>query len=152
MGNTNGYRWRYCPEHPAAMADGMLYEHREVAYDLWGEAIRGKHVHHLDGDRTNNAPENLGLLSAPAHVREHRPPRMMACAACGQWVPRKKRKLYCSEACTPTTPRKIEWPEVEVLAAMADAVGFSAAGRLLGVSDNAIRKRLRKHTRVAESA
>jgi len=41
-------------------------------------------------------------------------------------------------------PTKINWPTNEELLSMVNETNFSEAGRKLGVSDNAVRKRLRK--------
>lgn len=40
---------------------------------------------------------------------------------------------------------KIEWPEPEVLLTMVADQGYVGAGRTLGVSDNAVRNRIRKN-------
>lgn len=44
------------------------YEHRLVMERTLGRKIlRTEHVHHRDGDKTNNAPSNLELLDGRAH-------------------------------------------------------------------------------------
>jgi hypothetical protein len=74
---TNGYVRISKQEHPLAI-NGWLYEHRMVLYDLIGSGAHACHwcgkavvwvkgkcskgslvPDHLDGDRTNNSPENL---------------------------------------------------------------------------------------------
>jgi hypothetical protein len=57
---------------------------------------------------------------------------------------------FCSVDCSnkhngkiPKTT-KIEWPNIEVVKNLVDSYGFSATGRKLGVSDNAIRKRIKR--------
>lgn len=52
-----------------------------------------------------------------------------------------------STFCRKCFPRKakIVWPETETLKSMVDKLGYSEAGRCLGVSDNAVRKRLTVH-------
>ena len=49
------------------------HEHRTVAEDMLGRALRpGEVVHHLDGDKRNNAPENLLVFqSQKEHARFH---------------------------------------------------------------------------------
>jgi len=47
--------------------------------------------------------------------------------------------------CWSRTRLKIDWPDAAKLAAMVEASSFLATGRQLGVSDNAVRKRLRNH-------
>lgn len=43
-------------------------------------------------------------------------------------------------------PKKIDWPPTEELLQRVEEKGYSAVGRELGVSDNAVRKHLRTHT------
>lgn len=48
------------------------HEHRVVAERVLGRPLRpGEIVHHIDGDKHNNAPENLRVMSQGEHVREH---------------------------------------------------------------------------------
>ncbi len=139
------------------MANGMAYVHRIVAYEKYGQEAFTKHVHHIDGDKRNNIPGNITLVEAGEHTRVHAPwmlacpgsrstPRMMVGETCGDEVRKLTRKRYCSFACVPIG-YKIEWPQDAALVSLVAEVGYSATGRLLGVSDNAIRKRLRKRTK-----
>ena len=45
--------------------------HRRVYAENYGPIPRGFHVHHRDGNWRNNAPENLELISAKEHGRQH---------------------------------------------------------------------------------
>jgi len=49
------------------------HEHRVVAEQILGRPLmRGEVVHHIDGDKRNNAPENLMVFPSPAeHVKWH---------------------------------------------------------------------------------
>jgi hypothetical protein len=49
------------------------HEHRRIAEMIIGRSLKeGEVVHHHDGDKLNNYPENLEVLpSQSAHVREH---------------------------------------------------------------------------------
>lgn len=45
--------------------------HRAVWEYHNGEIPKGFHVHHKDGDRSNNSIDNLELMAASAHLSEH---------------------------------------------------------------------------------
>lgn len=70
---SNGYVLVKRPEHSAADSRGYVYEHRLAAEKKIGRALLpGEIVHHVDGIKTNNAPENLEVLPSIAHHRrEH---------------------------------------------------------------------------------
>lgn len=62
-------------DHPLADVRGYAYEHRLVAAQTEGAAaIEGKHVHHGDDDKHNNAATNLTTLTPAEHRLEHRDP------------------------------------------------------------------------------
>jgi hypothetical protein len=47
--------------------------HRRVAEKMVGGRIYpGREVHHVDGDKSNNRPSNLTILSSAQHRRIHR--------------------------------------------------------------------------------
>ena len=46
--------------------------HRVVVEQMLGRPLgRDEHVHHIDGDRTNNDPSNLVVMGASEHARHH---------------------------------------------------------------------------------
>ena len=60
--NTNGYVWVYLPDHPNAMSNGYIYEHRLVAERFLGRFLRSdEQVQHKDGNPHNNIISNLTL-------------------------------------------------------------------------------------------
>lgn len=75
-----------------------------------------------------------------------------------------KNQLACSLLCRqsikqvmdgispkhPTKKTKICWPSITKLTSMVHQFGYKGTGKKLGVSDNAVRKRLKKHSRVAQ--
>jgi hypothetical protein len=71
---ANGYVLiRVGKGHPLSDVRGYAYEHRVVAEQKIGRALaKGEHVHHIDGNKQNNAPENLEVLTHVDHRVEHR--------------------------------------------------------------------------------
>jgi hypothetical protein len=58
-----GYREVLCPGHPFARKSGYIAEHRLVMEQHLGRLLSPKEVvHHIDGDPSNNAIENLELF------------------------------------------------------------------------------------------
>jgi len=60
---THGYvQIKVGTDHPMANSKGYALEHRLVMAGLLGRLLTSDEtVHHVDGDKTNNAPENLQL-------------------------------------------------------------------------------------------
>ncbi|MFY7922468.1 MAG: HNH endonuclease signature motif containing protein [Gemmatimonas sp.] len=53
--------------------------HRVACEAVHGPIPRGAHVHHADGNASNNDPANLVIVDAREHIKEHmREPRRMA--------------------------------------------------------------------------
>ena len=71
---VNGYRCIYFPEHPRAHPNGYVYEHIVIAEAALGRPLRDREViHHSDGNKLNNAPENICVLSSQSeHINLHR--------------------------------------------------------------------------------
>lgn len=59
-----GYVMLYLPNHPSAPSTGLIGEHRVVMELKLGRKLRpGENVHHINGVRDDNRPENLELWS-----------------------------------------------------------------------------------------
>jgi len=98
---ANGYIRVWSPGHPTAAKDGYALEHRLVLHEAGVLLPSGHHVHHLNGNKTDNRAENLAVLSVGEHGAAHRRERQLrACERCGQpFLPWKEKGRYCSRQC-----------------------------------------------------
>ena len=77
-----GYVAILSPSHPRAWSNGYVFEHILIAERALGRELewygpgdpRSEIVHHLDGDRTNNAQSNLLVTTYAEHIDMHRDP------------------------------------------------------------------------------
>lgn len=69
---VNGYRKVPAAGHPVADRWGWAYEHRLVAWSAHGPFPLSRQVHHRNGDKLDNRPENLEVLAPAQHRAEHR--------------------------------------------------------------------------------
>lgn len=100
--NKNGYVVILCPDGKKRL------EHRLVAERSIGRPIRrGEHVHHINGVRSDNRPENLQVLSASDHMSIHKriagwSRQFACCIECGETARRHIghglcARCYCRE-------------------------------------------------------
>lgn len=71
---SNGYVLVRRPGHRLADVRGYVYEHRLVAEEQLGHRLQpGEEVHHINGIKHDNRPENLQVVpSKLAHGEQHR--------------------------------------------------------------------------------
>ena len=114
-------KWKYvrvsCKGHPNAQRNGLILKHRLVMSESLGRPLRdNEHVHHIDGDVTNNDLSNLELISNGDHTKLHKSKGGEAtieiiCAYCGKKSFKLlrnikfKRKIgqkdfYCNNKCS----------------------------------------------------
>ena len=86
------------PNHPFANIDGFVFEHRLIAEqnlltDENSVVIQGQKylrqafvVHHKDGDRLNNAVDNLQVMTHSEHSRMHNKGSSMTRDESGRFV------------------------------------------------------------------
>lgn len=72
----HGYVLVYAPVgHPRARHDGTMFEHRLVMEQVLGRYLEPHElVHHKNGNRSDNSPENLMLMDGRAKKGEGHPP------------------------------------------------------------------------------
>jgi hypothetical protein len=120
-------------------------------------------IDHVDGNPLNNKLTNLRFLCPNCHSlatveQQMERWRQKRCVGCQLPISRAAQRCRkCAQAQrslegTDTRPTRIEWPSDDCVVALVEAHGWSGAGRRLGVSDSAIRKRLRKRGSVSSSA
>ncbi len=75
--DEHGYVYVFRPDHPAARRRkrsmrGYVLEHRVVMEDTIGRFLTdAEHVHHVNGIRDDNRPENLAIVTRSEHRRIH---------------------------------------------------------------------------------
>lgn len=83
--NHQGYVELWRPDHPVSRRNGRVLEHRLVLHDAGIKVPPGNHVHHRNGDKTDNRLENLEVLAAAEHVRGHAAKRGVIRNQYGTW-------------------------------------------------------------------
>jgi hypothetical protein len=143
--------------------EGVLKEECAIcALSSWlGKSIT-LHLDHINGDRFDNRLQNIRLLCPNCHsqtdtycgknsrgVPRKKAPKKRPQAntpaptcSCGEQV--SKRGRLCP-SCAQRRRTKIIWPPVEELRDRVAQTSYSAVSRELGVSDNAVRKRIHNH-------
>jgi HNH endonuclease len=71
--HSQGYRLLRIPDHPNANKAGYVREHVYVMTQKLGRPINSKVeiVHHINGIRDDNRPENLVVMTRAAHMSHH---------------------------------------------------------------------------------
>ena len=68
---NDGYRLVYAPGHPLADKRHYALEHRLVWHNAHGAIPHRHHIHHIDGNRQNNALSNLVCIAPSDHGKHH---------------------------------------------------------------------------------
>jgi len=131
------------PEHQNAKQNGCVAEHRYImSLNLKRPLKITEQIHHKDGDKLNNSVDNLEVVSVREHYGIHRSLRpYVSCMMCGK---KTKNNKYCSAECSSKSQRRVERPSLEELLELVRKYPFTKIGEMFGVTDNAIRKWLKR--------
>jgi hypothetical protein len=112
-------------------------------------------IHHKNGVDYDDREENLAFLCPNCHSQtenfasrnvKRAPKQRHQCPACGVGV--SEKGLHCRKCCKRArygeSKTKIQWPSPEELRDMVAASSLVKVGKDLGVSDTAVRKRLKR--------
>lgn len=90
------------------------------------------HMDHINGISTDHRLENLRWLCPNCHSQT------------STFSNKKAKRTKSKPTQTKDRPTKIRWPDIEILYKNTLDKGYSYVGEQLGVSDNAVKKRLMK--------
>lgn len=122
----------------------------------WNDRPIPLDLDHVDGDNKNNLLSNLRVLCANCHrqtvtwgIGAKRLAALLPkprCMVCGLTLGNKRSERcpkHAAEAAGKAKKKKREWPATAEILVKVASIGYSAYGKELGVSDNAVRKHLR---------
>jgi len=79
---TSGYLCRYNPDHPRSHPNGYVYEHILIVEKVLGRSLTLKEVvHHIDGNKLNNNPDNLQIMSSQSEHRKAHQKHLTSCVS-----------------------------------------------------------------------
>lgn len=143
----------------------LAFEHIRVAEAMLGRTLgRYEEVHHIDGDKQNNAPYNLMVMRTSAdHNRIHATRREVecfktedgsyivvfkqkSCPFCSRlFQPNSTKQVFCSNECA-SLHHSERIPNMnDLIQTIKSKKSLVAVGKHYGVSDNAVRKWCRKY-------
>jgi 5-methylcytosine-specific restriction endonuclease McrA len=112
----------------------------------WLDSPLSLHIDHINGVSTDNRIENLRFLCPNCHSltdtycgKNNKKMPLNFCK-CGSKI--LKASLHCAK-CSRKNQYKINWVDTEKLIELVLQHGFVQTGKIVGVTDNAVRKHLR---------
>lgn len=147
---------------------GMAYEYIVVASETLGRDIKAVEVvHHRNGNKDDNSPENLLVLdSNSTHTALHKcacdesilkrlpdgaytldavrtDQRLPRCVDCDKLLAKYSKGMRCPE-CASKHRCRVDWDNIDLKALLDSGLSLVAIGKRLGVSDNAVKHHAKK--------
>jgi hypothetical protein len=125
----------------------------------WQDKKLTLQLDHIDGNNKNHSLENLRLLCPNCHSqtdtytgRNAKRSRKVNKCGCGKEILIKSNScIKCFKGRgggNKNQKTKINWPPIEILLERLKTTPYTTLGKELGVSDNAIRKRIKNHSNI----
>lgn len=131
--------------------DGIKQHQCELCGNTkWLEEKIPLELHHIDGKHENNKLENLQLLCPNCHsMTDNYRGRALKLKGkfckCGKQIRKNSNVcMSCRPQCKKPRKTKISWPSIEELVERLKHISKTKLAKELGVSDNAVNKRLKK--------
>lgn len=117
----------------------------------WNGKPLSLQIDHINGISNDNRIENLRILCPHCHSQTDNfagkhTKILRHCSECGNLIHKRSKKCRSCSSKSRDNKFKINWPTIEELKELLSISSYSSVGRKLGVSDTAIRKRLKKYS------
>jgi Zn finger protein HypA/HybF involved in hydrogenase expression len=137
----------------------LKYECYNCGISSWKDKDLILQLDHINGIWNDNRLENLRLLCPNCHsqtetfagrnINKNKAKETIIyyyskCENCEELV-QQKNTTKCLDCYLKLQPTKISWPSTKNLIKMVEESSYLAVGKKLGVSDNAVRKRIKNH-------
>jgi len=122
----------------------------------WNGKSLSLHLDHINGDSSDNRIDNLRILCPNCHSqtetycgskkKKERHAYKFVCSNCkGSKKSSKSRLCFtCNKKVLSELKTKVDWPEKSIIEDMVKRHGYVRTGKKFGVSDNAVRKFLKR--------
>jgi hypothetical protein len=149
--NCNSQTDTFCGKNATGkrvpITDKELIDGMKKSYSI-SDTLRNLNIvhnaHHYGRCKKLIEKYNIIFLKREREYRRKLKPKI--CLCCGkQFQPVDSSRIFCSHECSQKSQQKIKWPSVSVLKKLVEQTSYVEVGRRLGVSDNAVRKRIRNH-------